>query len=134
MGKRKNGELTDKQEMFVSYYITSLDAQDAYMRAFGVGKNTARSNAYKLVNKPEIKQEIQKRLEEAKAKNPYIKSAEDVLADLTMIIDNPKSSFNAKIQALELLGKYHKLFTEKTENDTKIHVVVEDFNDEEDED
>lgn len=131
MGKRKNGELTDKQEMFISYYITSLDAQDAYCRAFQVGKNTARSNAYKLVNKPEIKAEIQRRLEEAKAKNPYIKSADEVLADLSMIIDNPKSSYNAKIQALELLGKYHKLFTDKTEKDMKVKIVVEDFNEDE---
>lgn len=133
MAKRKDGQLTDKQMLFIDYYITSLDAQDAYMRAFQVGKNTARSNAYKLVNKPEIKEEIQRRLEEAKAKNPYIKSAEDVLADLTMIIDNSKSSFNAKIQALELLGKYHKLFTDKTENDTTVKIVVEDFNEDEDE-
>jgi phage terminase small subunit len=55
-----NDELNDKQKMFCLYYIKYFNATKAYMKAYGVDRNTAESIAYRLMGKDGVKLEIER--------------------------------------------------------------------------
>jgi phage terminase small subunit len=53
-------ELNDKQKMFCLYYIKYFNATKAYMKAYGVDRNTAESIAYRLMGKDGVRKEIER--------------------------------------------------------------------------
>lgn len=53
-----NDDLNDKQKMFCLYYIKYFNATKAYMKAYGVDRNTAESIAYRLMGNDGVKREI----------------------------------------------------------------------------
>lgn len=117
--------LTDKQKLFIDLYVSSLDAQRSYMEAFGVGIETASSNGYTLLKKPEVRAEIDKKLQEIKKANPRILSAEEVLENLTKEAMDENNNTRDKLKAMELLGKYHALFTERIQQESTVNIVVD---------
>jgi phage terminase small subunit len=55
-----NDDLNDKQKMFCLYYIKYFNATKAYMKAYGVDRNTAESIAYRLMGNDGVKKEIER--------------------------------------------------------------------------
>lgn len=131
MGKKKTS-LTDKQIMFVNYYVSSLDVQDAYIKAFGCSEATAKSNGYKLVNNPMIREAINEKMKKAIMSNPEILSADETMQRISGIAIDPDAKPSERLKALELMGKYHALFTEKVKTEGSMTIVVDiDIEDEE---
>lgn len=125
-------KLTTKQRLFVESYLRNPNATEAARKAGYKGKDStlAQVGAENL-RKPYIAALLAERVEEA------VMSANDVLSELTDIakadwrefvevkMDKDGNTIGAalflkdKLKALELVGKYHKLFTEKTEHTGK---------------
>lgn len=136
-------EMTDKQKMFVKEYLIDLNATQAAIRA-GYSENTAKQIGYENLTKLYIVEAIQKELEQRAIKAEV--SSEYVLSSLRSIADKcmqeeevMKYDYNEKemvgtgeykfdssgaIRALELLGKYLKLFTDKIENNSNVKVEM----------
>lgn len=56
----ENDDLTDKQKLFCLYYIKYYNATKAYMKAYGVDRNTAESISYRLMGNDGVKSEIER--------------------------------------------------------------------------
>ena len=116
-------ELTTKQRLFVEAYLANPNATEAARKAGYAGNDKTLSvvGAENLA-KPCIAALIEKRVESAAM------SADEVLSELSGIARGDYFEYKGdKIKALELVGKYHKLFTDKKEIDFN----VADLSDEE---
>lgn len=118
--------LTTKQRLFIEAYLENPNASQAALAA-GYSPKTAPFIGAENLKKPQIVEMLKSRVEKA------VMSANDVLTELSDIAkadwreflqikrDKDGNLIDAsiilkdKIKALELVGKYHKLFTEKTE-------------------
>lgn len=116
-------KLTKKQQAFVDHYVASLNATQAYMRAYGTdNENTAGVNGHKLLKNTKVVEAIDARL--AEVQNKRIATAEEVLEFLTSVIYSSDAKMQDRIRSAELLGKRHKLFTDKMEVDASVDVEV----------
>ena len=140
-------KLTEKQKRFIDYYIETLNATEAAIRA-GYSEKTARSIGAENLRKPDIKKYIDDRLKELEDKR--IAKAEEVLEHLTaairgeieeevvVVVGNrarkvkKQISARERIKAAELLGKRYALFTEKVNVEGSMGVVIVDDIEEED--
>ena len=117
-------KLNPKQLAFVDEYLISRNAIDAYVKAGYKGK-TEHSNdvcARRLLQNVVIAQMIDDRTEKQfKATDITVES---ILMRLDAMADKTIAKDTDRIKALELLGKYRKLFTEKTEVSGSIDVGV----------
>ena len=131
-------KLTEKQKKFCQEYLIDLNAKQAAIRA-GYSEDTSGEMGYENLNKPHLRKYIDERLEEAmrnrktELKTRVLDELEDVAFDEGEIITdkdgNPVSIRKTdKLKALELLGKYTVLFTDKTEvhikNPDPINITV----------
>ncbi len=131
-------ELTQKQRLFVEAYIgaASGNAREAARAAGYSGDNNALSQrGFELVRNPRIAELIGARVEQA------VMRANEVLGELSAIAKADWQTFveirrdkegevvsatlklSDKIKSLELLGKYHKLFSERVD----LNVQVSDW-------
>lgn len=118
-------KLNEKQKRFVAEYLIDLNATQAAIRA-GYSEKTARQVGAENLSKPYIADAIaagaEKRIRKAEI------TAQDVLDGLyteaTRTGDG--ASHGARVQAWGLLGKYHKLFTDKIEADVSGDITVTD--------
>lgn len=137
--------LTDKQELFCLEYMKDLNATQAAIRA-GYSSNSAKTIGCENLTKPYIRARIDELLETRKEKIEI--DANWVLAKLTEVVDRTmkaepvmKWDYEARSlvetgeyqfdsrganQALELLGKHLKLWTDKTEHSGNIGVQIVD--------
>ena len=117
--------MTDKQKMFVKQYLVDLNATQAAIRS-GYSEDTARQIGYSNLLKPYISKAIQKEFEK-RAKKVEL-SAEYVLGNLKHIAErcmqDEKFDSSGATRALELLGKYLKLFTEKVESNVNANIEM----------
>jgi phage terminase small subunit len=121
-------ELTQRQRLFVEAYIGSCNgnAREASRAAGYSGDDNALSQrGFELVRNPKIAELIGVRVQEA------VMRANEVLSELSLIAKADWQNFleirrdregetiaatlklSDKIKALELVGKYHKLFSER---------------------
>lgn len=153
-------KLTKKQEMFVEEYIIDLNATQAAIRA-GYSKKTAGQIGEQNLKKLEIQQAINKKLAEKKEKlimkqdeilerltqqgrreatdyqvviteKPVTNEKGDVVAieKLPEIVEVPTQNKDV-IKALETLGKYYVMWTDKQEvTQRNIEINIGDYNDE----
>lgn len=107
-------DMTDKQKMFVKEYMKDLNATQAAIRA-GYSENSAKEIGCENLTKPNIQEAIQKEMEERTQKVEI--TAEYVLSNLKKVAENSmdRNDSAGANKSLELLGKYLKLFTDKTE-------------------
>ena len=119
-------ELTVKQRLFVENYLQSPNATQAAIKA-GYSKKTAASQGERLLRNVEIAALVTKRIDQE------VMSANEVLSELADIAKADWREFveirydrdgkvidatlrlSDKIKSLELIGKHHKLFTDKQE-------------------
>ena len=144
----KDTKLTEKQLAFIDYYLETLNAREAYKRAYGTkNNNTADSNASKLLSNTKVKKIIDERLAEIASKRiakveevqQFLTSCmrgevqEEVLAikqsELSGAMENvimtKQLSAKDRIKCAELLGKANRLFTDKLEVDANVAVIFE---------
>ena len=141
-------KLTEKQKAFADYYIESLNATQSAIRA-GYSIECARSIGYENLTKPHIKSYIDERLElldrvrimninealirlSEKARGESYEELVTVTQLGEVVKAQKKISEKDQLRALELLGKYHKLFTDKVEANVSQLVIFEGENELED--
>lgn len=117
--------LTAKQEAFVAEYLIDLNATQAAIRA-GYSEKTAQEQGSRLLSNVMVAQAIadgaSKRIQKAEI------TAQDVLSGLYLEATRTGdgSSHGARVSAWGLLGKYHKLFTDRIEADITGDITVTD--------
>ena len=135
----KIAKLTLKQQRFADEYIISGNATDAAIKA-GYSSKYANTNASKLLQNTTIKSYIDERL--AQLASEKIATQEEVLSYLTSVmrgemqeqtlisigelgqtITDIDVGAKDRIKAAELLGKRHRLWTDKVEADISGTVV-----------
>jgi phage terminase small subunit len=144
-GGRKLSKLTLKQQRFADEYIICGNATEAAIKA-GYAKRSAQQVGSENLLKPVIKSYIDKRLEELKSEK--VADQQEVLEFLTSVMRGEKTEqtlcsigelgqqvididIGAKdrIKAAELIGKRHRLWTEKVEQtvdfDGKLNIVID---------
>ena len=130
-------KLTAKQQRFCDEYLIDLNATQAAIRA-GYSKKTAGVIATENLQKPNIKEYIEKRMAAKEA--ALIADQDEVMRYLTSVLRGQSQSEivviegvgegcsdarrmmkapdeNQRLKAAELLGKAHMLFTEKVQQD-----------------
>jgi phage terminase small subunit len=135
---QKKPTLNERQRLFVKYYIGTLNATESAKRA-GYSPRTAGEIGYELLKKPQIAEAVAKGVDKKMSKADI--SAERILDELASIafltpeqLDTLKSiKGGEKMRALELLGKYHTLFTDRIEQSGEVTINVSLEDDDEDE-
>ena len=138
--------LTDKQKAFCDYYLESLNATEAAIKA-GYSKKTARKIGSENLTKLDIKNYIDKRLKELE--DARIAKVDEVMKFLTSslrgeveeevvstmstmegetkpVIIKKQISARDRIKAAELIGRRYQLFTDKVNVDANIGVTIID--------
>lgn len=129
--------LTTRKRLFAENYLANANATEAAIKA-GYSKKTARSQGQRLLTDVDIRALVEKRVESAAM------SANEVLEELALIakcdwqdfvevrrdkfgdVIDASLKLSDKIKALELLGKHHKLFTDKTEHSGEVGIRLVD--------
>lgn len=129
----KDRELKDKEKQFIYAYMSNgYNAVKAYMFAFDAPQQTADKNSYKVYNRPIVKQEIQRLIEEKCASLNI--TAERIIEELATMAFAQKGDedYNAtiKARALDLLQKQLGLQNQKVnaqiDNKTTITVTIDE--------
>lgn len=109
-------KLTPKQELFIEAYLGKANGnatEAARLAGYKGNDVTLATVGTENLRKPQIAQAIKERLAEKKD----VMSADEVLETLTKIARNQNGwQVAGQMKALELLGKHHKLFTDKVEH------------------
>jgi phage terminase small subunit len=108
--KSERDELTMKQRKFVNAYCESGNATNAAIKA-GYSENTAESQGSRLLKNVKIRKAIEAKEREFEMASLITK--EYVLSALKDIADNKDEQTQNKIRALENLGRYLSMFTDK---------------------
>ena len=96
-------KLTSKQRLFCHEYLKDFNATQAAIRS-GYSERSASSIANENLNKPEIKQEIDRL--SASCFSAQGLSIARILAEVTSIAFSDKNSKNERLKALEILLKH----------------------------
>jgi hypothetical protein len=104
-------ELEPEVIAFVEFYIQAgFKAGPAYKLVRpDVTEATSYTEGGKYLRKPEVQQYLKARLEDMKA------GADEVVAGLTEIARDQKSTKKERLQALSLLGKVHGIYLDRSE-------------------
>ncbi|WP_297638213.1 terminase small subunit [uncultured Clostridium sp.] len=107
----KIGKMSEKMKLFADYYLEHLNGTKAYMDAYNCKNEiTARTNAYKNLQKPIIKDYVESRLKEIESKR--IASITEIMEFYTDVLrGNETDAFgldvgiDSRLKAAEQLGK-----------------------------
>lgn len=120
---RKSLQTQMREQLFVREYLIDYNAARAYAAAYRCkNQHVASSGGYELLCRPDVQQIVA--LEVAKRRRKVDITAEDVLFQLKQIAMSDKEYTRDRLKALELLGKYLKLFVDRVETDTSITVQL----------
>lgn len=126
--------MTEKQKKFCIEYLKDLNATQAAIRA-GYSKNTATEIGYEYLRKPHIKEYIDKELDDvmqeskSQLKSRILKELKDVSFSDAGISINERDGeivdvrITDKLKAMEMLGKYLAMWTEKVEHTVNGDVI-----------
>lgn len=117
--------MNNLQKRFCQEYLIDLNGSAAAVRA-GYSKKTSCQKAYELLNKPDVREEIQKEMKNMAEKIGL--SVETVLTDIDIIKKdamalNDKNRIidrKAALKACELEGRHLKMFTDRLDIQAKI--------------
>jgi phage terminase small subunit len=129
-------ELTQRQRLFVEAYIGPAQGnarEAARMAGYSGDDNTLSQRGFELVRIPKIAQLIGGRVEEAVMRSNEVLSQLSAIAkagwqdfleirrDREGDIISATLKLSDKIKALELVGKYHKLFSERLDLSVQVN-------------
>lgn len=123
----KGRKPTARQQRFVEEYMVSMDAGEAYQKAFEYKGKNQYSLGYALLQNSVVRKLIDKATAERSKRTAV--DADFVLGELvkvakkTLVDDDIKAV--DKLRALEMLGKNLKLFSDKVEVEGNLTIVVE---------
>ena len=107
-------KLTAKQEMFCKEYLIDLNATQAAIRA-GYSEKTAKEIGCENLTKPNIAVFIQElmanREQRVETDADWVLKGIKTLTDSLIISESPQHAY----KGYELMGRHHKLFTDKVE-------------------
>lgn len=133
--------LTEKQKQFCDFYIETLNATEAALKA-GYSSRTARFIGSENLTKPHIQNYIDQRLKELESRR--IADAKEVLEYLTAVMRGEEEetvivggefgiekvkkepSIRERNKAAELLGRRYSLFTDKVDIGGTVGVQIID--------
>lgn len=98
-------KLTNKQRLFIDYYLQSFNASDAARKA-GYSEKTARQIGQENLSKPDIQAEIQERLSEVhmSAEEALKLLADIARGDMARMMDVSSMGFNLDMKRAQELG------------------------------
>jgi len=105
--------MTPKQQAFVNEYFKDFNAKEAAIRA-GYSENSAHSIGWENLNKPYLREEINKRVE------LYAMGANELLTLLSDIARNEKERTGNRLKAIEMLGKLAGDYTERVHHSGEV--------------
>ena len=115
----KNSQnLTSKQRLFIEAFIGTAHGnatEAARLSGYAGSNETLRAVGAENLTKPHIAALCQRRVTEAAL------SADRVLSELSDIALSKGETTRDRIAALSLLGKYHRLFSEKLDVNLDVH-------------
>ena len=129
-------ELTPKQKMFCLEYLKDFNATRAYREVYWVSQNTAKVNGCKLLTNTNIQEflwsKVEKKVEKAEMWVDYVLDNLHQIVEIWMwrqpvnINWEEKEVFDLKNvnSALEKLWKYHKMYTEKIEQEWDLNINI----------
>lgn len=139
-------KLAERQQVFVDYYVETMNAAEAARRA-GYSAKNARKIGSDLLKRDYIQEAIQKRLEEIKSRR--IADSTEVMEFLSEVLRGENESevitsdgcggsmkmkkkpdCKERLRAAEMLGKRYGLFTDKMQIDSNACVQIVDDVDE----
>ena len=133
-------ELNEKQKQFCLEYLKDFNATRAYKKIYWVSDETARPNASRLLTNDNIQEYLaskaQKKVEEAEVWVDYVLKNLHEIVEIWMCRQKielekwkPKKVFDLKNanSALEKLWKYHKMYTDRVENDWDVTFRIMSF-------
>lgn len=133
-------ELNEKQKQFCLEYLKDFNATRAYKKIYWVSDETARPNASRLLTNDNIQEYLaskaQKKVEEAEVWVDYVLKNLHEIVEIWMWRQKielekwkPKKVFDLKNanSALEKLWKYHKMYTDRVENDWDVTFRIMSF-------
>lgn len=113
--------LNAKQQAFAEEYLKDKNATQAAKRA-GYSEKTAYSIGVQLLKKSEIQEFLKEKQEEAAANTTI--TVTGIVEKLREIASNPLAKDSDRIRALELIGKYLGMFTERVEMKGQLDTTV----------
>lgn len=121
MPKTVHDKLSEKEKAFAEEYLTNgLHRANAMLKASpGITRESARQLAFRALQRPHVKQYIEERLKDT------ILSTNQVLGGISGLAESAELDRD-RLKAYELLGKHHKLFTEKSEIDINVSELTDD--------
>jgi hypothetical protein len=108
--QQDNAKLTAKQQLFCEFYIGEANGnatESARLAGYKGSDETLRAIGSQNLTKPNISDACRERV------NDVALSANKVLSELSEIALDKSEATRDRIAALQLLGKYHKLFSER---------------------
>ena len=115
--------MTEKQKLFCSYYIQTLNASESYRRAYpGASDRTCGENGFKLLKKTEIREFIDSHMQ--KKISDAIASEDEVLETITSILRDKKVKASDRLKASELLGKRYGSWVDRVEVKDNSNVTI----------
>lgn len=134
--------LTQKQKQFCLEYLKDFNATRAYKKIYWSSDNVARANGSRLLANANISEYLaskaQKKVEEAEVWVDYVLKNLHEIVEIWMWRQKieleewkKKKVFDLKNanSALEKLWKYHKMYTDKVEQEWNINVEIISYKD-----
>lgn len=113
---KEGGQVERKWKKFAALVLETGSPQAAALEVFNCkNKDSAKAMGYNMMQKPEIKKYINNALGVQDITPEY------VLGRIKKVADYSKSE-NTRLRALELLGKYLKMFSEDTKKSVNLNV------------
>lgn len=110
--------LARRQRKFASEYVRNgfNGVQAVYAAGYQQEYNAARVTASRLLTKANVNQIVENHIKVSKL------SADQVIEKLTEVANSEVAEIKAsdKLKALELLGKFHKLFTDRVDHNIQL--------------
>lgn len=116
--------MTPKQKAFCEFYIASLNATEAAIKA-GYSKKTARKIGHENLTKLDIQRHINERL--TSAQNQRVASAQEVLEYLTSVVRSSKEATKDRIKAATLLGERYNAFAAEPDKNADKPIITFTF-------
>lgn len=135
----KKNELTQKQKLFCLEYLKSFNATDAYRKVYWWTQRTCESNWSKLLSNTKVSEFLSSKSKQKIEKTET--GVEYVLENLKEIVEIWMGRQNIELNgqekkiydlknvnsALEKLWKYHKMYTERVEQDGSLTINIVNY-------